>query len=374
MNVLELTKELVKRQSVTPDDAGCQSVLAKILSDVGFAVEHLRIGGTDNFWAVLGKEGPLLCFLGHTDVVPTGPESDWKHPPFDCVEEEGLLYGRGTADMKGGVAAFVLAATKFASNRKTFPGRLAILLTSDEEGPALDGTQAVIKTLSERGEKIDFCLVGEPSSEENFGDVVKIGRRGSLGARLTVVGIQGHVAYPHLARNPIHQAASAIAELCAEKWDDGNEFFPPTSFQISNVHAGTGADNVIPGKFELVFNFRFSTASTPDDLKQRTEAFFKKHQLEYQIVWTLSGLPFFTPPGTLVDAVVDAIKDKTSRDPQLSTAGGTSDGRFVAPTGAQVVEFGVINRTIHKVNEHVRVADLQTLSDIYLQVIETVFA
>lgn len=372
MQVLELTKELIRRKSVTPDDAGCQESIAKLLADVGFTVESIDIGETKNLWAVHGSEGPLFCFLGHTDVVPSGPVEDWKHPPFDCVEENGLLYGRGAADMKGCVAAFIVAVCDYVRNNQTHPGRIALLLTSDEEGPALDGTQAVVKKLQERGEKIDYCLVGEPSSEEALGDVVKVGRRGSLGCRLTVLGVQGHVAYPHLARNPIHQAAPVLAELAAEKWDEGNEFFPPTSFQISNINGGTGADNVIPGKVEIVFNFRFSTASTPEDLKARVEAILQKHQLEYKILWNLSGRPFFTPKGRLVDAVRSAIKAATGNEAQLSTAGGTSDGRFVAPLGAEVVEFGVINRTIHKVNEHVKVADLNTLVSIYEQVIESV--
>lgn len=372
MQVLELTKELIRRQSVTPDDAGCQEAIAKLLGEVGFNVESIDIGPVKNLWAIHGESGPLFCFLGHTDVVPTGPVEDWKHPPFEAVEEDGILYGRGAADMKGCVAAFIVAVREYAQKNPTHPGRIALLLTSDEEGPALYGTQAVVQKLEERGEKIDYCLVGEPSSEEALGDVVKVGRRGSLGCRLTVLGVQGHVAYPHLARNPIHQAAGALAELAAEKWDEGNEFFPPTSFQISNINGGTGADNVIPGKVEIVFNFRFSTASSPDDLKSRVEAILQKHQLEYKIFWTLSGRPFFTPRGTLVDALSEAIENVAGKTPQLSTAGGTSDGRFVAPLGAQVAEFGVINRTIHKVNEQVKVADLSALVSIYGRIIESV--
>lgn len=369
MQVLELTKELIRKKSVTPEDAGCQEAVAALLKEVGFKVESIDIGPVKNLWAVHGSLGPLFCFLGHTDVVPSGPVEDWKHPPFDCVEEDGVLYGRGAADMKGCVAAFVTAVCKYVSQNPDHPGRIALLLTSDEEGPALYGTQAVVQKLEECGEKIDYCLVGEPSSEEALGDVVKVGRRGSLGARLTVMGIQGHVAYPHLARNPIHQVAPALAELSSEKWDEGNEFFPPTSFQISNMNAGTGADNVIPGKVEIVFNFRFSTASTPDDLKARVEAVLQKHQLEYNLSWTLSGRPFFTPKGKLVDAVSAAIEKATGSLPQLSTAGGTSDGRFIAPLGAEVVEFGVINRSIHKINEHVKIADLNALVSIYEQII-----
>lgn len=372
MQVLELTKELIRKKSVTPDDAGCQEAIAALLKEVGFSIESINIGPVKNLWAVHGKTGPLFCFLGHTDVVPSGPAEEWKHPPFDCVEEEGVLYGRGAADMKGCVAAFVSAVCDFVSENQDHKGRIALLLTSDEEGPALYGTQAVVQKLDERGEKIDYCLVGEPSSEEILGDVVKVGRRGSLGGRLTVLGIQGHVAYPHLARNPIHQVAPALAELAAEKWDDGNEFFPPTSFQISNINGGTGADNVIPGKVEIICNFRFSTASDPEDLKARVEAILQKHQLEYKLFWTLSGRPFFTPKGKLVDAVSAAIEEATGKAPQLSTAGGTSDGRFIAPLGAEVVEFGVINRSIHKINEHVKIADLTALVSIYRQILQSV--
>jgi succinyl-diaminopimelate desuccinylase len=374
MNVIELTKELITLKSITPEDAGCQARIAELLKEAGFNTEQITIGNVENLWAVHGNEGPLFCFLGHTDVVPTGPVEDWKYPPFVPTEENGVLYGRGAADMKGCVAAFVLAMCRFAKENPAHRGRLALLLTSDEEGPAIYGTQAVVRKFDERGIKIDYCLVAEPSSEEELGDVVKVGRRGSLGCRLSVIGIQGHVAYPQLALNPIHVAAPAIAELCAEKWDEGNEFFPPTSFQISNVHGGTGADNVIPGRLDLVFNFRFSTASTPENLKDRTEAILKKHGLEYEIVWNLSGRPFFTAEGKLVDAVVSAIETELGSKPRLSTAGGTSDGRFIAPGGAEVVEFGVINRTIHKVDEQVKVADLEKLEQIYLRIIESALA
>ena len=370
MNVLELTKELIRKKSVTPDDAGCQEAIAGLLSAVGFKVESIDIEDTKNLWAVHGDKGSLFCFLGHTDVVPAGPVEEWTYPPFDCVEEDGVLFGRGAADMKGCVAAFVVAVCDYVSKNPAHKDRIALLLTSDEEGPALHGTQAVVRKLTERGEKIDYCLVGEPSSEERLGDVVKVGRRGSLGGRLSVIGVQGHVAYPHLARNPIHQAAPALAELASEKWDEGNEFFPPTSFQISNINGGTGADNVIPGKVDVVFNFRFSTASKPDDLKARVEAVLQKHKLEYKLTWNLSGLPFFTPKGKLVDAVKDSIQEATGNAPQLSTAGGTSDGRFVAPLGAQVVEFGVINRSIHKIDENVKIADLSVLVSIYYSALE----
>jgi len=372
MDVLDLTKQLIRRASVTPDDAGCQDLIAGLLWQSGFAVEHQPIEEVKNLWAYHGDGAPLFIFLGHTDVVPTGPLADWKHPPYDCIEEDGILYGRGAADMKGCTAAFVMALMEFVKLHPKHRGRVGLLLTSDEEGPALHGTQAVVKNLLSRGEKIDFCLVGEPSSEEQLGDVVKVGRRGSLHGRLVVEGIQGHVAYPQLARNPIHQAASALAELAAEVWDEGNEFFPPTSFQISNIHAGTGADNVIPGKMEVVFNFRFSTASEPLVLQSRVDAILQRHKLEYKLDWKLSGSPFFTAPGTLVDAVKTAIESRTKISPQLSTAGGTSDGRFIAPLGAQVVEFGVINRSIHKIDEHVKVADLEVLSQIYMDILAKV--
>jgi succinyl-diaminopimelate desuccinylase len=370
MSTISIAKELMRRQSITPDDAGCQLYLAEMLASCGFHIEHLRFGDVDNLWAVHGTESPIFCFLGHTDVVPTGAESEWKHPPFTPTEDNGMLYGRGAADMKGCVAAFISAAQRFVSEHAKHKGSLAILLTSDEEGVGIDGTRAVIEEFKSRDLKIDYCLVGEPSSEEALGDVVKVGRRGSLSGTLEVKGVQGHVAYPQLARNPFHQALPALNELCARNWDNGNEFFPPTSFQISNVNAGTGADNVIPGNLKIVFNFRYSSELNADKLQKAVHEVFDRHGLEYSIKWRLSGLPFLTKSGKLVEAVSQSIKKETGKEPNLSTAGGTSDGRFVAPTGSEVAEFGLINRTIHKINEHVAVDHLESLSKIYQSIIE----
>lgn len=363
-DTIRLADELVSKNSVTPDDMGCQQLLADRLNPLGFTCEHMRFGEVDNLWARLGDTGPLFCFAGHTDVVPTGPVENWQSDPFKPEIRDGLIYGRGTADMKGSVAAFVTACERFLASHKP-KGSLAFLITSDEEGPAIDGTVKVVETLEARNEKIDWCLVGEPSSTSKVGDVIKNGRRGSLGCELTVKGKQGHVAYPHLADNPVHRASPALAELASTVWDDGNDHFPPTTFQISNIHAGTGATNVIPGDCKVTFNFRFSTEQTPESLKQKVSEILDRHQLEYVADWTLSGMSFLTPAGALVEACQSAIKEAAGYETELSTAGGTSDGRFIAPTGAQVVELGPLNKTIHQIDECVSVDDLDTLSDIY---------
>ncbi len=367
---LKLAIDLISRTSVTPDDAGCQPLMMKRLDAIGFNTEPLRFGEVDNFWARRGTEGPLFVFAGHTDVVPPGPLEQWDSHPFKPELRDGFLHGRGAADMKGSVAAFVTACERFIANHPDHKGSIGYLITSDEEGPATGGTVKVIEHLENRNEKIDWCLVGEPSSTDKVGDVIKNGRRGSLGCTLTVKGTQGHVAYPHLADNPIHRITPALTELCAQAWDQGNDYFPPTTFQISNIHAGTGATNVIPGEVEVVFNFRFSTEVTPEQLQQRVEHIFNQHQLNFTTEWNLSGMPFLTPKGELVTAISDAIKETTGYAPALSTSGGTSDGRFIAPTGAQVVELGPLNATIHKINECVKVADLDALSDIYERILE----
>lgn len=364
-DTLDLARELIRRPSVTPEDAGCQALIAERLAALGFHVESMPFGEVANLWAVHGEQGPLFAFAGHTDVVPTGPEAHWRTPPFEPTVVDGYLHGRGAADMKGSVAAFVVAVERFIRRYPEHSGRIALLLTSDEEGPARDGTRRVVEELDRRGIRIDHCLVGEPSSTEHVGDVVKIGRRGSLHGHLVVNGIQGHVAYPHLARNPIHDAAPALAELAATRWDDGNEGFPPTSFQISNIHAGTGVYNVIPGTAEVDFNFRFSTELTADAIRERVERILDAHGLDCTVEWHLSGEPFLTLEGALVDATRAAIAGTTGGEPTLSTGGGTSDGRFIAPTGAQVVELGPVNATIHQIDERVRAADLDTLTDLY---------
>lgn len=368
---LELAVDLLARRSITPDDAGCQDLMIKRLEAIGFRVERLRFGEVDNFWAERGGSGPLLAFAGHTDVVPTGPEEQWQQPPFEpVIDAEGMLLGRGAADMKGSLAAMVVACEEFVAQHPEHPGRIGLLITSDEEGPATNGTVKVVQWLEARNIKIDWCLVGEPSSTERLGDVIKNGRRGSLGGTLTVRGVQGHVAYPHLAVNPIHQLAPALAELSQQRWDEGNEFFPATTFQVSNIHGGTGATNVIPGEVQVLFNFRFSTEVTEPQLRQRTEEILHRHGLDFDVVWQLSGQPFLTAKGELVAAVVQAVKDETGQVPVLSTAGGTSDGRFIAPTGAQVVELGPLNATIHQVNERVCAQDLNRLTRIYQKTIE----
>ena len=362
---LQLASDLISRASVTPEDAGCQELMIARLEALGFRIERLHFEDTLNFWARRGDTGPVLCFAGHTDVVPTGPVEQWQFPPFEPQISEGMLCGRGAADMKGSIAAFVTALERFVHNHPDHQGSLALLITSDEEGPFINGTTRVIDHLEARNEKITWCIVGEPSSTHKVGDVIKNGRRGSLSGSLKVQGVQGHVAYPHLVKNPIHLAAPALAELAAEVWDQGNEFFPPTSFQISNIHAGTGATNVVPGHLDIAFNFRFSTEVTADVLKARVRDILDRHQLAWDIDWILSGNPFLTAAGDLVDACQQAIEAITGLQTELSTAGGTSDGRFIAPTGAQVVELGPCNATIHKLNERVSAKDLDTLSDLY---------
>lgn len=371
---LKFTLDLIREPSVTPFDADCQTLMIRRLEAIGFRIERLRFGDVDNFWARRGSEVPVFCFAGHTDVVPTGPAEQWKTPPFEPRIEAGMLTGRGAADMKGSLAAMVVACERFVAEHPDHRGSIAYLITSDEEGVAVDGTVRVVETLEARQEKIDWCLVGEPSSTAQVGDVIKNGRRGSLGGILTVHGRQGHVAYPHLADNPIHRALPALAELAAETWDHGNEFFPATSFQISNIRAGTGANNVIPGDLEVVFNFRFSTELTETQLRERTETLLQRHGLRYTLNWKLSGQPFLTPRGDLVDAAVAAIKHVTGRETELSTSGGTSDGRFIAPTGAQVVELGPVNKTIHQINECVSANDLDTLTDIYEHLLKKLLA
>lgn len=364
-DVVELTKALINRRSVTPEDAGCQPMMKAWLAELGFDNETLVFDDTTNLWSRRNQQGPVFCFAGHTDVVPSGPEHAWKTPPFTATEVDGYLHGRGAADMKGSLAAMLVATRRFVQDYPDHKGSIAFLITSDEEGPFINGTTRVIDTLEARQEKIDWCIVGEPSSTSAVGDVVKNGRRGSLTGDLVVKGIQGHVAYPHLAKNPVHEASEALTELASTHWDDGNEFFPPTSFQVSNLHAGTGAGNVIPGTLEVCFNFRFSTEVTDHQLIERVEAILHRHQLDFDIAWTHNGQPFLTDAGELVSAVERAIQTVTGDTTTLSTAGGTSDGRFIAPTGAQVVELGPVNATIHKVDECVRMDDLYSLTDMY---------
>ena len=370
---LALTKALISRASVTPQDEGCQQLMIKRLIAIGFDVEHLRFGDVDNFWAVRGNSGPILCFAGHTDVVPTGPESQWSYPPFTPTVVDGQLYGRGAADMKGSLAAMVVAVEQFVAAHPTHDGRIAFLITSDEEGIAANGTVKVVNWLQEQNIIPEFCLVGEPSSTARCGDVIKNGRRGSLGCTMTVKGKQGHVAYPQFASNPIHSAMPAIAALSNEVWDQGNPFFPATSFQVSNINSGTGATNVIPGELTAVFNFRFSTEVTDQILRQRTEAILDAYGLDYTLDWKLSGQAFLTQEGRLVDAAIASILDVTGLETELSTAGGTSDGRFIAPMGTQVVELGPVNASIHQVDENVNIADLDTLTNIYQTLLAKLF-
>ncbi|MDG1945372.1 MAG: succinyl-diaminopimelate desuccinylase [Halioglobus sp.] len=362
---LELCCELIRRQSVTPEDAGCQALMMQKLRALGFNCTELTFSEVSNFWAERGDEGPIVVFAGHTDVVPTGPAERWDTPPFEPTVKNGLLFGRGSADMKGSLAAMLVACEEFVAEHPDHPGRIGFLITSDEEGPAVNGTVKVLDYLRESGQSIDWCVVGEPSSSAALGDVVRNGRRGSLGGVLTVRGLQGHIAYPHLADNPIHRLLPALHALTTELWDEGNDFFPPTSMQVSNINSGTGATNVIPGEVQVLFNFRFSTAVNDSELRQRTESILQTHGLNFSIEWQLNGQPFLTSPGTLLEATVASIMEVTGCEPELSTAGGTSDGRFIAPTGAQVVEVGPINATIHKLNEEVLVADLPRLADIY---------
>ncbi len=366
---IALAQDLMARASVTPEDKGCQELMIARLKAIGFNVERMPFGDVDNFWARRGTDKPVLAFAGHTDVVPSGPVDQWHTPPFEPTLKDGFLYGRGAADMKGSLASWVVALEEFVALHPNHRGSLALLITSDEEGPFVDGTTRVIDTLEARNEKIDWCIVGEPSSTSTLGDVIKNGRRGSLTATITAKGIQGHVAYPHLVVNPIHKVAPALAELASTKWDDGNEFFPPTSFQIANINGGTGASNVVPGHVEVMCNFRYSTELTADELTAKLETILNNHKVDYDIVWTYNGLPFLTNSGALVDACRDAIKATTGTVTELSTAGGTSDGRFIAPTGAQVVELGPCNGTIHKLNECVKVSDLEDLTQVYLGVL-----
>ncbi|HQS58534.1 MAG: succinyl-diaminopimelate desuccinylase [Gallionellales bacterium 35-53-114] len=369
-DTLDLTQQLISRPSLTPLDEGCLHIIGQRLQAIGFKLEMIRCGEVDNLWARRGNSGPLICFAGHTDVVPTGPLDLWHSDPFTPTIRDGMLYGRGAADMKASLAAFVTSIEKFVAQYPKHEGSIALLLTSDEEGVAVDGTVRVVEALQKRGEKMDYCIVGEPTAVSKTGDTIKNGRRGSLSGTLTVKGIQGHIAYPHLVKNPIHLAAPAIAELAATEWDRGNEYFPPTSWQISNIHGGTGATNVVPGSVEIEFNFRFSTASTVDGLKDKVHAILDKHGLQYDLLWALSGKPYLTPRGNLVDAISAAIKQVTGIDADLSTTGGTSDGRFIADICPQVIEMGPVNATIHKLNECVAVADLDVLSEVYFLTME----
>jgi succinyl-diaminopimelate desuccinylase len=375
---LALTEQLIARASVTPDDQHCQRLLIERLEAIGFTCETIESHGVTNLWAVKrgtdGASGKLLAFAGHTDVVPTGPLEQWTSPPFVPTHRDGKLYGRGAADMKTSIAGFIVASEEFVAAHPDHRGSLALLITSDEEGPATDGTVKVVQALQARGERLDYCIVGEPTSTDTLGDVVKNGRRGSMSGKLTVKGVQGHIAYPHLARNPIHLLAPALTELVAERWDDGNEYFPPTTWQVSNLHSGTGASNVIPGRAELTFNFRFSTASTVEGLQQRVHAILDKHGLDYELDWTVSGLPFLTPRGELSNALERAIKEETGVTTELSTTGGTSDGRFIARICNQVVEFGPPNGSIHKIDEHIELAFVEPLKNIYRRVLETLIA
>lgn len=367
---LELAKALIARRSLTPDDAGCQEILMQRLLGLGFTVEKMRFGQVDNFWARRGTTRPLVVFAGHTDVVPTGPVDQWVSDPFTPTLRDGMLYGRGAADMKTSIAAFVVAVEEFLAQYPNHPGSIGLLITSDEEGVAVDGTVKVVEVLQARNETIDYCIVGEPTSNKQVGDMIKNGRRGSLSGRLIVKGVQGHIAYPHLVKNPIHMVAPAVAELSNTVWDTGNEYFPPTSWQISNFNSGTGATNVVPGQAEILFNFRFSTASSAESLKQRVHAILDQHGLDYDLEWEYSGKPYLTPRGDLVEAISAAIEQSFGVTPELSTSGGTSDGRFIADICPQVIEFGPLNATIHKINECVAIADIDPLKDTYRLTLE----
>jgi len=371
---LKLTRELIARRSITPKDNGCQELLAARLTRLGFAIEPIQRGDVTNLWARRGSASPLLCFVGHTDVVPTGPLDQWHSDPFVPTEREGKLFGRGAADMKTSIAAFVVAVEGFLARHPSHKGSIALLITSDEEGPAVDGTVKVVELLKNRGERIDYCLVGEPTCAAKLGDTIKNGRRGSLAGVLRVKGVQAHIAYPHLGKNPVHLVAPALAELAATEWDKGNESFPPTTWQVSNIHGGTGADNVTPGEVEIKFNFRFGTASTAESLKGRVHAVLDRYKLEYQLDWTLSAVPYLTPPGKLVDALSASIRDVTGAGPDVSTTGGTSDGRFIAQICREVVEFGPVNATIHKLNEHIDLAAIEPLREIYLRLLARLLA
>jgi succinyl-diaminopimelate desuccinylase len=371
---LILLEELIRRESVTPLDAGCQDLLAQRLTGLGFIDERMDFADTQNLWLRRGTVKPLLVFLGHTDVVPPGPLAAWHTPPFEPTIRDGKLYGRGAADMKGGIAAFVTAVERFISSYPEHKGSIAIMMTSDEEGIATNGVVKMVEVLEQRGDKIDWCLVGEPSSDQKIGDLIRVGRRGSLCAKLTVLGIQGHVAYPELAENPIHRFAPALKELTEEVWDQGNAFFPPTRLQVSNINGGTGAENIIPGELEIQFNLRFCTELDEITIKNRTQAILDKHGFNYQIQWRLSGNPFLTSQGPLIDATHAAIKSVCGFETQDDTGGGTSDGRFIAPTGAQVIELGPLNASIHKVNEHIGLDELETLSRVYEQILVNLLA
>ena len=370
IDVVELAQQLIARRSVTPDDAGCIDVLIGLLRPLGFECEKISAGGVDNLWARRGTARPLVCFAGHTDVVPTGPVEQWHSDPFTPTIKDGVLFGRGASDMKSSVAAFVAAIDAFVTAHPGHPGSIAVLFTSDEEGPAVDGTVRVVEALRERGEKMDYCIVGEPTAVSRLGDMIKNGRRGSLSGMLTVKGVQGHVAYPHLAKNPVHDVAAAIAELAQTEWDTGNEYFPPTTWQISNITAGTGANNVIPGTAHVKFNFRFSTASTLESLQTRVHGILDKHKVPYDLEWRYDGRPFLTKKGDLVDAIARAIKTVTGIDTELSTTGGTSDGRFIADICPQVVECGPTNATIHKINECIKVEEIEQLPQIYFRTLQ----
>jgi succinyl-diaminopimelate desuccinylase len=367
---VELARQLMARRSVTPNDNGCQEILAARLAPLGFRIESLRFGQVDNLWARRGTGSPVVCLAGHTDVVPTGPIEQWRSDPFTPTQRDGFVYGRGAADMKTSLAAFVTAAERFTATHPAHAGSIALLITSDEEGAAVDGTVRVVETLHARGERLDYCIVGEPTSVERLGDTIKNGRRGSLSGTLVVHGVQGHVAYPQLARNPIHLAAPALAQLAATRWDDGDVYFPATTWQISNIHAGTGAGNVIPGELTVLFNFRFGTASTVESLQRRFEAALDEHGLDYRVSWSLSAMPFLTPRGRLVDALNVAIREVTGIQPELSTSGGTSDGRFIVTICPQVVELGPVNASIHKIDERIALGDVEALSRIYQRTLE----
>ena len=369
-DVISLTKALIACRSITPEDAGCQTIISERLAKFGFSIEVMEFEDTLNLWARRGTQTPLFCFAGHTDVVPPGPEQSWRSPPFEPTLVNGILYGRGAADMKGSLAAMIIAVEKFLTQNPDHQGSIAFLITSDEEGPFINGTTRVIDTLEQRNEKIDWCIVGEPSSTDTLGDVIKHGRRGSLTGNLIVKGIQGHVAYPHLADNPVHSVSPVLTELSLASWDQGNDDFPPTSFQISNISAGTGAGNVIPGQCEICFNFRYSTEVTATQLTNKVEQILQRHSINYELCWTHNGKPFLTKPGRLRDAALKAVHSVTGLAPICSTAGGTSDGRFIAPTGAQVIELGPINASIHKVDEHVNVDDLEKLTYMYKGILE----
>lgn len=371
---LELAKSLIARKSVTPEDDGCQALIAARLEAIGFSIERVQVGKVMNFWARRGTTAPVVCFAGHTDVVPPGPLWQWQSDPFAPTERDAQLYGRGAADMKTSIAAFVTATERFVAAHPRHPGSIAFLITSDEEGPAVEGTIQIVNRLRERGERIDYCIVGEPTSMNTLGDMIKNGRRGSLNGKLAIKGVQGHIAYPHLARNPIHAAGPALVELVNIVWDEGNEYFPATAFQISNIHAGTGVNNVIPGELALEFNFRFSTEHTPDSLKATVEELLTRHGLDWRIEWSLSGMPFLTPRGRLVAALRTNIQRIAGVEPELSTTGGTSDGRFIALVADEVVEFGPVNASIHKINEHVALDAIEPLSAIYAGVLDELLA